>query len=435
MRSGIHAGIALVVLAGVSMWAAQPLHTNGVPGLSPVSLAHAQDAKPGDKPADKPAEKPSDKPADKPESGAKSGDGPKPGGPGGPGGGGARGPMPVEAQPVKRLPMRDILSAAGQFRAAESVMIRPEISGRIAKLYFTDGQSVKAGSPLLQLDASVNDAEIAQARAEIGQLKTELELARANLRRNEDLAAQKFISERVRDESAAAVAASEAKIAVSEAKLQLAQSRASKMLIRAPFSGTVGLRNVSVGDYLKDGTDVVLLEDRSTIKLDFRVPEKSATKLRKGQKVQIRADALPGDVLEGVVEAFDSAVDANGRMLTVRAKTANPNGSLRAGMFAKVDVVLAERPQALVVPEESILPQGQDLFVFRVVDGKAVRTKVKLGLRREGKAEIVQGVNETDLVVTSGQAKMRGNEVAVKVLEARPGGGGKPQGAADAATR
>jgi membrane fusion protein (multidrug efflux system) len=329
----------------------------------------------------------------------------------------ATGPVAVDVVRVDTMKLVEELNSVGTLRSNESVILRPEVAGRIVELNFRDGAPVKKGQQLVAFDSSVNQAEVDQARAE-------LNIARANFRRNEELASKKFISERAKDESFA-------NVQVLEAKLALSQARLAKLQIRAPFSGLVGIRTVSVGDYVKDGADLINLEDLSSVKVDFRIPEKYADAVKIGQGIEVVLDALPGTTYKARVDAIDPQYDSAGRSALLRGRIANPEGRLRPGMFARVRLILAQRNDALVVPEEAIVPMGQKVTVWKVVDGKAVRTEVRIGLRREAKAEIIEGLQKGDLVVTAGQIRLSRDGMAVKVGS---GGAGKPavQGAAKA---
>jgi membrane fusion protein (multidrug efflux system) len=281
------------------------------------------------------------------------------------------------------------------------VILRPEVSGRIAAIGFKDGQVVRKGQMLIALDATLNEAEVAQARAEY-------DLALSNLKRSEDLASRQFISS-----SAQETAASNAQVA--EAKFKLAQARLSKMRIIAPFDGSVGIRKVSLGDYVKDGTDLVNVEDVRVLKVDFRLPERNFAQVGVGQSVEIVADALPGERWQGQIEAINPKVDADGRSLEIRARLENTAGKLRPGMFVRVRVIVGERTDALMVPEESIVPQGGEFFVYKVVDSTARRVPVTIGVRRDAKVEILQGLAAGDQVVTAGMRLSRDGQ-PVRVL-------------------
>jgi membrane fusion protein, multidrug efflux system len=345
-----------------------------------------------------------------------------PGGPGGPPGAGA--PIAVEVAPAKPADFADEVGAVGTVRANESVVIRPEISGRVAKLHFQEGQLVKRGQVLVSLDASVLAAEIQQAKAELA-------LSRNNFKRTEELAAKEFVSARAKDEAAA-------NLQVQEAKIALAEARLSKSTIRAPFAGRVGLRQIAVGDYVREGADMFGLEDMSTVKIDFRLPERYLATVRTGQRVSMNTDALPGKEFAAQVELIDPLVDANTRSFLVRGKLANPQGALRAGMFARVRLALSDRAGVLMVPEEAVTltpsQGGNASFVFKVAEGKAIRTRVETGARRNAQVEIKSGLAAGDLVVTAGQIKIRGNEAPVRVIQASAGNGAPAPAAAPPAS-
>jgi membrane fusion protein (multidrug efflux system) len=187
----------------------------------------------------------------------------------------------------------------------------------------------------------------------------------------------------------------------------LAEAKLAKMDLRAPFSGIIGLRSVSMGDYVKEGADLVNLESIDPLKVDFRVPEIYMRQVKVGQPLQVQLDALPGRTFEGKVFAVNPLIDAAGRSVVIRAMVRNPDTSLRPGMFARVRLITRDAQDALVLPEEALVPQGDQQFVYRILDGKAVRTKVDVGQRRDSKVEILNGVDKDDVVVTAGQLKLR----------------------------
>jgi membrane fusion protein (multidrug efflux system) len=217
---------------------------------------------------------------------------------------------------------------------------------------------------------------------------------------------------------------------VQEARLHLAQAQLAKTRIVAPFPGVLGLRNISVGDYVKDGADLVTLEDVTSMKVDLRLPERFLGQLQRGQAISVSVDAFPEREFRATLDALDAQVDANGRSVLARGRLANPEGQLRSGMFAKARIRLKDKPAATVVPEEAIMPMGNDAFVYRVDGGKAYRTKVTTGLRREGRVEIVAGVSPGDLVVTAGQLKLQRDGADVRVVD--PARRGPPPAAAGA---
>jgi membrane fusion protein (multidrug efflux system) len=332
-------------------------------------------------------------------------------------------PPAVEVGRVEVMRLTDDAQAVGSLRSRQSVMLRPEVSGRITQINFRDGERVRRGQLLVQLDDQLPVAQVQQARAE-------LSIARANHKRNQELVAQNFISQRSVDESAA-------NLQVSEAKLSLAEATAARLRIVAPFDGIAGIRSVNVGDYLKDGADIVNLEDLDAVYIDFRLPERFQTKVRPGQVALVQADAAPGRKWNAVVQAIDPLVDANGRSVGIRGCIDNRQMELRPGMFARVTAVFGERDNALVVPEEALVPQGGRQFVFRLVDGPdqdsktAQRVEVKVGIRRPGRVEVTEGLQAGDVVVTAGQQRIQKDGMPVRVLDVgrgpgAPGGGGAP---------
>lgn len=308
--------------------------------------------------------------------------------------------MPVEAAAVEVGAIASEVAAVGTLRSNESVVIRSEIAGRIERIGFAEGELVEKGAVLVILDDSVYRAELADKQASFN-------LSRRNFDRAQELFARGAGSERVRDEARASLESTEAAV-------NLAKVRLDKTRIAAPFRGILGLRKVSVGDYITPGQDLVNLEDIDPIKLDARIPERYLGALQPGQRIRFEVDAFPGAEFEGAVYAIDPQIDASGRSIAIRARIPNRDRRLKPGLFARVTLVLTRRENAVIVPEQAIVPQGDRRFVFKVVDGKAVLTQVTTGQRRAGRVEIVGGLAPADVVVTAGQLKIRdGAEVTV----------------------
>jgi membrane fusion protein (multidrug efflux system) len=301
--------------------------------------------------------------------------------------------VPVETARVTVGPIERRLTAVGSLRSNESVVIRPEIAGRIAEFRFDEGERVQKGQPLVLLDDSVWSAAVEQAQAA-------LELSQANYDRAVDLLQRKVGTTKARDEALS-------QMRVDQAELELAKARLDKSVIAAPFDGVVGLRKVSVGDFVNAGDDIVNLEQIDPLKADFRVAEAYLGAVEPGQRIELGVDAFPSRTFTGEVYAIDPLIDESGRSILLRARLPNPDHMLRPGLFARVTLVLNERQDALQVPEQALVPQGQDQFVFKVEDGKAAFTKVKVGIRREGMVEITEGLGPEDEVVTAGQLKIR----------------------------
>src|SRR4051794_10412208 len=301
--------------------------------------------------------------------------------------------LPVKAEPVKVGEVQSDVTAVGTLLAADSVVIRPEIAGRVVGLHFQEGQIVAKGAKLVTLDPAEYRAQLAGTSADA---RTEA----MRFERAQELLDKNFISKEALD-----VAQGNMERAV--AKRQQDEALLAKTSILAPFSGIVGLRQISPGAYVRAGDDIVRLENVSSVKVDFRVPEAYLSKLKTNQEVSLKTDAFPNETFKGRIFALEPGVDEKTRTVVARALVPNQQNKLRAGMFARVSVLLETRAHSILVPEQAIWPQGRDTFVYRVVDGKASLTKIELGVRRPGEVEVVKGLSAADMVVTDGQMKLK----------------------------
>ncbi len=337
------------------------------------------------------------------------------------------GPVSVEVARAEARDLTDDTTAVGSLRSRQGVVIRPEVSGRIVRLGFVDGQRIKRGQLLVQFDDSLPQAQLRQAQAQLA-------IAQTTLQRNAELVAQNFVTQSVVDQA-------QANVAVAEAQVALARATVDKLRIVAPFDGQAGIRQVNVGDYLKDGADIVALEDSSSVYVDFNLPERFATRIKPQQKVAVAIDSLAGQTFSAVVEALEPQITADGRAIAVRARLPNASAQLRPGMFARVRVVLEQRPGAVMVPEEALVPEAGKETLIKVVDGSvgpiARRVEVRTGIRRDGRVEILHGVAAGERIVTAGQSRLaRGDGQALKVVEvarAAPPASAAPGPAASAA--
>ncbi|HEY0138658.1 MAG TPA: efflux RND transporter periplasmic adaptor subunit, partial [Nannocystis sp.] len=252
--------------------------------------------------------------------------GPVPGGGGR--GGGARGPTPVEAAEVRIGPVEVTTEAVGSLLSNEAVVIRPEVTGRVAAINFDEGAPVKAGQVIVELDAAVERAQLAQAEADLG-------LGTANFERAKELRRSNVGTQRALDEA-------QAQLRTAEAAIQLAKARLSKLTLTAPFDAVAGLRRVSVGDFVTAGTDIVGLEQIKPLKVDFSIPEIFLRSVREGQRIAFTVDAFPGEAFEGVVFAVSPLVSEAGRAVTLRARIDNTDVRLRPGLFARVTLTLSQ---------------------------------------------------------------------------------------------
>lgn len=334
-------------------------------------------------------------------------------------GGGNRGPVPVEAAEVKVAPAEVTTEAVGTLGSNESVILKPEVAGRVVAINFEEGRSVRAGQVMVELDASIEKAQLVEAEAQ-------LELATANLERARELRRSNAGTQRALDEA-------QAQQRTAAAAVDLAKARLAKLTLVAPMDAMAGLRLVSVGDFVTAGTEIVNLEQIQPLKVDFRIPEIFLPALNDtaGQKrIQLRVDAFPDRAFTGRVYAINPLVDEQGRAIVVRAQIENPldprtgEPQLRPGLFARVTLTLSEQENALWVAEEALLPQGSRQFVYKVVPGaeggqQVALTEVTLGRRRAGEVQITTGLARGDVVVTAGLLKLR-DKTAVTVQAPPP---------------
>jgi membrane fusion protein (multidrug efflux system) len=316
------------------------------------------------------------------------------------------GPL-VEVVKPEQQHVRDELVTFGSLTPDESVIIRPEIAGRVAQLHFREGQRVAAGDLLVSLDDAIARAELAQAQAN-------LNLAEKNFERAQMLFKRGASNAQALDEASAQQQASRASLALSQARLD-------KTRIVAPYDGVLGLRQVSPGAYLSEGQDIVNLEVLDPLKVDFRIPQKAVSQIRLKQLIEVSLDAYPGERFSGEVFAINPRLDEVGRSQAIRAHISNREGRLSPGQFVRVSVILAERPNAWVIPEEAVMPVGNRLLVNLVVDGKVELREVRLGKREAGKVEVVDGLQGDETLISAGWQKVRaGSPVRTKAVEPRP---------------
>jgi len=300
--------------------------------------------------------------------------------------------IPVNMMKVTASPVSTTVNAVGALIAEDSVVIRPEIDGRITTLLFKEGQPVNKGAVLVVLDSGEPRARVAAAEAE-------LKLAQSRYKRNEELVAQNFITKQALDEA-------RANLDILRARLLQEQVALDKTIIRAPFNAVVGLRQVSPGAYVKKGDDIVRLDALGNLKLEVPVPETYLPLVHIGLPVTLTVDALPGQSFSGKVHAIDPVVDPVSRNVRVRARIANPKGQLKPGMFARATADLGGKTSAILLPEQVIVPRPDGSYVFLAVDGKAELRKVILGKRDPGRVEIISGVTVGDTVILDGQIKL-----------------------------
>ncbi|WP_456652065.1 efflux RND transporter periplasmic adaptor subunit [Bradyrhizobium sp. LM2.3] len=311
-------------------------------------------------------------------------------------------PVAVSAAEAKSEVVPNLLTAVGGLAAVHQVDVSADVNGRVTEIKFEPGTHVEAGTPLVQLFDAAEQGDLAS-------FKAQATVAQLSLDRAKQLASRQFGPQATVDQAQAAYDQAMAGIAKTEALI-------SQKLVRAPFSGDLGVRKVEVGQYLTAGTAIVSLTDLSELWANFTVTEKDSGNLKVGQPVRLKVDAYPGRTFDAKITTIEPQISTDTRNIRVQATISNPEKILKPGMFVTTTVVLPDKPAVVTVPETAVdyTLYGDSVFVItekKEEDGKtslnAVRTFVQTGNRVEGRVEIVKGVKPGDKVVAVGQLKLQ----------------------------
>ncbi|MFT8244523.1 efflux RND transporter periplasmic adaptor subunit [Roseomonas sp. BN140053] len=312
------------------------------------------------------------------------------------------GPTNVAVAPVRTGTVTERTESVGTVRARDAVTITGKVTGMITAVRFTEGQKVREGEPLILLDDAALRAELDQARAQ-------LDDARSQLQRAQRLVAGQSIAEQRVDTLAAVARQAEGRVRQAEAKM-------NEMRITAPFAGRVGLRQVSLGALIQPGTVITTLDDTARVRVEFSVPELYVARVRQGSRVTARSAAFGDRRFVGQVAVADTRIDAATRTVRLISEFDNADEALRPGLFLTVELLLEERPGALLIPEEALDPVGDRAFVFVVRGDRAKRVEIALGQRLPGEVEVRSGLAAGDMVVVRGIQRLR-NDAPVRVTE------------------
>jgi membrane fusion protein (multidrug efflux system) len=301
--------------------------------------------------------------------------------------------IPVTTTLVQPMAWSDTVQALGTARARESVTLTAKVSEIVDQVHFESGQKVEAGQPLVTLRVDAQEAALGEAESTLAE-------ADQQYRRLQGLAEQQLVARSTLD-------AQRALREVAAARVRQMKSDIRDRHVRAPFAGVLGIRQVSPGALLTPNSVIATLDDVSRMYVDFQVPEAALSAMVPGARVTANTAAWPGRQFEGEVQTADARIDPGTRAVTVRAVFDNPEGLLRPGMLLDVHLYRPER-QAIVVPEISVVQVGRDSFVYRVgQDGKVEQAAVRTGVRRDGRAEILEGLKAGDRIVVDGTGKLR----------------------------
>ena len=306
---------------------------------------------------------------------------------GSPAGGRPVGPVPVEVRSAFADTVVDAITATGQIEAVQSVELRPDV-----EIFVREGALVTKGAPLFKVD----DAEL---KAQVDRAEADRDLAEQALARTKQLLAEKAAA-------MADVERAEASARSARAQLDLLSLRLERTVVRAPWSGVAGARFVSVGDYVTQNNRLITLQTVNPQRASFQVPERYAGQLKVGQSVVFRVAALAGKDFLGKVDFVDPKVELPARTITVKALVGNPRRELQSGMFIEARLETARRNQAVLVPEEAVLSLPTGVFVWVVIGDTPERRPVKLGTRKPGFVELLEGVAEGDQVVVGGAERL-----------------------------
>jgi membrane fusion protein (multidrug efflux system) len=313
--------------------------------------------------------------------------------------------LPVDVVESRLDTVVEAIQATGQVEAVQAIELRPEVSGRLTEILAREGTEVREGTPLFKVD----DAELV---AQVARLEAERDLAVADLDRTRELLARDASSE-------ADLERAEASYRSAAAQLALQQTRLDRTVVRAPFSGAVGERFVSLGDYVTSADRLTTLQTVDPQRAAFQVSERYAQRLRLRQRISFRVASFPDRVFEGTVDFVDPRVQLPGRTINVKARVGNADRALMPGMFIEVQLATEVRAAAVIAPEDAILPlQGKD-YVWRVTDeNTAERLEVELGVRTPGWVEILTGLEAGTLVVVGGMERLApGAPLTPRVVE------------------
>lgn len=315
--------------------------------------------------------------------------------------GGEERPVPVTTQVVQPRAFADTVKALGTVRARESVTVTAKVSEIVERVHFDSGDVVRAGAPLVTLSGQAQQASLREAQATAAE-------AERLFQRQSELASQQLIARSQLDAQRATREAANARVAQIRAQL-------GDRVVRAPFAGVLGLRQVSPGSLVTPGTAIATLDDIARVYVDFPVPETRLAQVAPGQALAATSAAYPQRRFKGTVSTLDARIDPGTRAVVVRGEFPNPDRLLRPGMLMDVTLSQVER-RALLVPEISIVQVGTDSFVYRAkADGSVERVDVEIGARRDGAAEITRGLMAGDRIVVDGTGKLR---PGAKVAEA-----------------
>ncbi len=344
--------------------------------------------------------------------------------------------VPVTITPVVTMELEDRIEATGQLVARDHAEIASEVSGQVTEILVEEGRSVHAGDPVLRIDPERRQLERDSARARVDETRAALREQERAYERVAELRERGVASEEQRDQAETAQKLARSRLAAAEAELGVLERALRDANVVAPFDGFVARRSVSRGEYVSPGQKLFELVALDPIEVEFHLPEVDSSRVAIGQTVDVRVAPFPDEAFDGLVTVVSPTIDPRSRTLRVKAQLANPDGRLRPGLFARIDLGVALRPEVPMVLEEAILRRAEGAIVFRAVDGTRVeRVAVETGVHYAGHVEIVKGLAPGDRVVSrggdrlsDGQSVLARNPDGTLVSPSAPDVAGAPEG-------
>lgn len=314
-------------------------------------------------------------------------------------------PPVVSAAVVKTQPWQQSIKLTGSLAAYQGIMVKPQISGQISKIDFKSGQDVQQGQPLVALNLD-------QLTAQLQMQQSNLTLKKEEFKRSQELFQKQAISQADFQTAQSNLSSAQAQVAAAKAQL-------NEATLTAPFSGRLGLRLVSLGDYVSAGQSIVNLQSLDPIVVNFNIPEIYINKVKVNNPVQIKSDAFPNQIFQGTVYAMDSAIDPNSRTLAARARIPNPDKKLLPGSFVEVTLFVGEKTPVIIIPQTALDSEFDGTYVYKIINNKAVKTKVVVAHRGDQNAIITSGLKAGDTIITAGQMKITSDNSPVTVKESK----------------
>lgn len=314
---------------------------------------------------------------------------------------------PVVVTDVSVLDLRERIQASGELRAEEEAEIASEVAGRVTELHVDEGFAVEAGDVLLEIDPERRELELRSARAQRAEAEAAFREAAREAKRVATLHERGIAADARLDQVSTERDLARSRLEAARARVGVAERALRDSSVQAPFAGLVARRHVSRGEYVQTGQVLYRLVAVDPVEVDFTVPERDSDRVVKGQVVAVTVSPFPEESFEGRVSLVSPTIDPATRTLRVEARIPNPEGRLRPGLFARVDLGVADRQSVVMVPEEAVLMRADGQVVFRAnAQGQAERVTVETGVHRDGLVEIARGLRPGDRVVTRGQADL-----------------------------